>query len=75
MTKGDTPHGEFVLNHSQDLLAFALVVLLGFMPLIIIHWGGGRPALRPERSGSWRDVVTKTSLLVVITDWLASFNW
>jgi hypothetical protein len=65
-------HGELQLTHLLDIVEFALVAVLGFMPLIVIHWADRRPRLglpRPKRR-LWQLAVTaKTSLLLLLTDW------
>ncbi len=45
-------HGELALEELEllDLVEFLLVTLLGFMPLIIIHWADRRPQFRALRS-------------------------
>jgi hypothetical protein len=65
-------HGELQLTHLLDIVEFVLVAVLGFMPLIVIHWADRRPRFslpRPKRR-LWRlAVTTKTSLLLLLTDW------
>jgi hypothetical protein len=69
----DNDHGEFALEQLEilDLVEFVLVTLLGFMPLIVIHWADRRPQFRVLRSklGFRQDIrrlaaVAKTFVLV-----------
>ncbi len=61
-----------------DLVEFLLVGVLGFMPLIIIHWADRRPRVRLPRPrrlgrGAWRmAVAAKTGLLLLFAEWA---NW
>ena len=65
-----------LLIDTADIIEFAefiLVGLLGFMPLIIIHWADRRPRVRLPRMGKsvWHTAgAIKTSLLIVIANWL-----
>lgn len=70
-------YGEFDLNLVLDVVALLLVALLGFMPLIVIHWASHDPRLRVMRPRHLSRLVQsvaiiKTSLLILLTDWLHS---
>jgi len=58
-----------------DVVEFLLVGLLGFMPLIIIHFADRVPRVRVLRLGRglgrWA-VAARTGLLVALTNWA---NW
>jgi len=60
-------HGELLL----DILKFALVGLLGFMPLAVIHWSDRHPRRhdgRPNRIMTSLGML-KTSVMIVLSDW------
>jgi phosphatidylglycerophosphate synthase len=66
-----TQHGELQLT-LLDTFELILVAVLGFLPLIIIHWADRRPLLRLKRlkRSVWRPITTKIGLVLVsITDW------
>lgn len=66
-------NGELLLGFTVlELLQFGLVMMLGLLPLAIVHWadpttslGGGRFTVRFRRPG-W----AKTGLVAVIAQWL-----
>jgi hypothetical protein len=72
------PHGELLqLIPVVDVAEFLLVAVLGFMPLIVIHWADRRPHIRlsaPKRA-SMRFGILKASLLVMLTDWALVVAW
>ena len=79
--KGAVSHGELLiidLTDIIDLVEFLLVAVLGFMPLIIIHWADRRPHVYLPHlprwgRGAWRlAVAAKTGLLLLFVEWA---NW
>jgi len=67
-----------LLNPVFEYIEFALVALLGFMPLIVIHWSDRqRRKEKPSQSqrGFWHMVIAiKAAVIVAVTDW-ASNLW
>jgi hypothetical protein len=67
------------LKHLLDLIEFGMIMFLGFMPLIVIHWAYRRPKMDIRRSASRFGrhaarvtqiaLTAKTSLVLVLTDW------
>ncbi len=66
-------NGELLL----DLVEFSLVGLLGFMPLIVIHWSDRLPKLRLPRvlrALMQTTLAVKTAILVSVTDWVLAIT-
>lgn len=61
-------HGELLLN----LVEFSLVAVLGFMPLIVIHWADRRPTMRLPQKRWGSIAATRTAMLIGMTDWFMS---
>jgi len=58
-----------------NIAQFALLAVLGFLPLIIVHWADHRPVMRRPRvprAALRTAVAVKTSALIGLTDWLLS---
>jgi hypothetical protein len=70
-TKGEKYHGELLLNGSQ----FLLVALLGFMPLIVIHFADQRPRVRLTRRTQHTILAAKAAMLVSVTNWIVTVVW
>jgi len=60
-------HGELLL----DILKFALVGMLGFMPLAVIHWSDRHPRLRVTQVNQAMTSLgmLKASIMVMLSDW------
>ncbi|MCD4685158.1 MAG: hypothetical protein K8S97_04390 [Anaerolineae bacterium] len=54
---------------------FVLVALLGFMPLIVVHFADQRPQVRLPRRTLRAVVAAKTAVLVGVTNWLITVVW
>ena len=63
---------EFETEDILDLIEFFFVGVLGFLPLIVIHWAERWPRFgsRMFKRALWRASIIKTSLFIVLTDWL-----
>jgi hypothetical protein len=63
---------EFEADDLLDLIEFFFVGVLGFLPLIVIQWveHGSRVGLKTFKRAWWRANKIKTSLYLVLTDWL-----
>lgn len=70
-TKGEKHHGELLLNGSE----FVLVALLGFMPLMVVHYADQRPQVRLPRRTLRSVVAAKAAVLVGVTNWLIAVVW
>ena len=74
---GRQSNGELLLNPIVEYIEFGLVALLGFLPLIVIHWSDWQrrrnhpPA--PPRRKLWQTAAAETSLLVALGNWLSNF--
>lgn len=62
---------EFETADFRDLLGFSLMSLLGFLPLIVIHWSERWPRLGLGiiKRALWRVNIIKASLFIMLTDW------
>lgn len=63
-------NGELLLNLAQ----FVCVAVLGFLPLIVVHWADRRPRLRFLRTPLQALAAFKTALMVVLAEWLESLT-
>jgi hypothetical protein len=74
-TERSFQNGELLLNPRVEVLEFVIVGVLGFMPLIVIHWAHrrARPLQGSRRRGLAGHLANaKASLLVWLTDWALS---
>jgi hypothetical protein len=63
-------HGELLINHTFEIVQLGLVALLGFLPLIIMHWTYHRPRLpRPHvtQSALHLMMAAKAATVILIT--------
>lgn len=65
LEKEKTNHGELQRDH----LEFVLVAVLGFLPLLIVHYADRRPRLRLPHVKIKKTTIIKSRLLVTLTNW------
>ncbi|MBN1678841.1 MAG: hypothetical protein JW966_01025 [Anaerolineae bacterium] len=53
----------------RDHLEFVLVAVLGFLPLLIVHYADRRPRLRLPHVKIKKTTIIKSRLLVTLTNW------
>ncbi|MBN2303898.1 MAG: hypothetical protein JXQ72_05445 [Anaerolineae bacterium] len=59
----------------MSTVSFGLVVILGFMPLAVVHWADQqRLHVRWRTVAKWANI-TKTGLLLALTDRLVNIAW
>ncbi len=71
----EKPRGELLLKYGADIFGFFLVVLLGFLPLFIVHWADRRPDKRTAPPRVWHVLgALKTLFFIEWAEWLSSIR-
>ncbi len=66
----ENDRGELLLTYGTDLIGFFLVVMLGFLPLFIVHWADQQPEKRtPPRHNGHTGGMFRALLAVKWANW------